>query len=396
MMRYCFDYTENGLTERKGMKEYMIKLFVLTGKEIWRKKYVYFLMSLELVLIAILFLLFSGKLEGAVKSYKICNAFEGKNAYYFGKYVFFEKDVENIASGVKIEKVPKFYYDLENAGECIAYGYDDYMMKICHYPMSEGIWFDQYEGTNIPVISLDKTIKCGEIISLSNGQKLEVIGYLDQDSYIINFHGMSSDGQGTLDQIVSHPDAQLIVPYQSSKFTEISKGNIEENFDTGNFILLIDNPAKEKKIVKKFKEYGRISSISVMEQNYKKDLRAEFIINGILLTVFFIVCVVGLIGYNEVRLEENRRRMKIYRLNGAKKMYFMISECMINIIILTVSFLLFLLAYDKMDIASFLNSQLAIVNRQQFVITLVALGGMIFLSSFPLVKRLYQEEGIKF
>lgn len=367
-----------------------IKLVLLSFKDVWKNKAAYFLFSFELVLVGIMAMTLFGKLLGTILSKDLCYAFEGKNMYYFAKYEYIQKDISNIIDAdllrnTEIISLP-IYSISDGQDEISAYGYNDLLISLCHYKMTEGIWFDEYQGNYIPVISLDEHYKVGDQILINNAQ-MEVIGYMDQNAYLLNFHASSSDGEGSLDQFVSHPDHQIIVPRQNQQFASLEH-EIELVGGKENHMIFLHDNCDGERLLEQCKDYGSVSSYSEMRRNYEINNQYDFMVNGIVLLIFVLVSITGIVGYNEIRLEINRQRILVYQLNGAKTFYLFFMELIKNLVLLSVSYLLFCLAYRVLGVGRILRDGLAIMNVQTFIGTLLFLGLIILISSVGAYRRL--------
>ncbi len=374
-----------------------IKLILLSFKDVWRNKTAYLLFSFELVLVGIVAMTLFGKLAGTILSKDLCYAFEGKNMYYFAKYEYIQKDLSEIIDtdllqNIEIISLP-VYSISDGQEEISAYGYNDLLLSICQYKMTKGIWFDEYQGNHIPVISLDDHYRVGDRIPMKDNTQMEVIGYMDQNAYLLNFHASSSDGEGSLDQFVSHPDNQLIVPRQNKQFASIEH-EMEVVGGAGNHMILLQNNSDRERLLKQCKQYGTVSSYSEMRQNYELTNQYDYTVNGIVLLIFILVSTTGIIGYHEIRLEMNRQRILVYQLNGAKTFCLLIMEVIKNLVLLIISYLLFYLVYRKLGLERILREGLALINFQTFVGTLLFLGLIILISSLGAYRRLLKMNWI--
>lgn len=374
-----------------------IKLVLLSFKDVWRNKTAYLLFSFELVLVGIMAMTLFGKLAGTMLSKDLCYAFEGKNMYYLAKYEFIQKEFSemidaDLLQNIEIISLP-VYSISDGQEEISAYGYNDLLLSLCKYKMTQGIWFDEYQGNHIPVISLDERYRVGDQITIKENIPMEVIGYMNQNAYLLNFHASSSDGEGSLDQFVSHPDYQLIVPRQNKQFASIEH-EIEVVGGEGNHMIFLQNNSDRERLLKQCKEYGTISSYSEMRQNYEAMNQYDYTVNGIVLLIFILVSTTGIIGYHEIRLEMNRQRILVYQLNGAKTLYFIFMEVVKNLVLLIISYLLFYLAYRVLGLGRILKEGLALINFHTFVGTLLFLGVIILLSSLGAYRRLLKMHWI--
>lgn len=368
-----------------------IKLTLLSLQEIWKNKIVYLLFSFELILVSIMAISLLGKLIGVVSSKDLCYAFEDKNMYYYAKYDYIQKDLTDILDAEILQNMDMIslpLYSIHCKQDTVsAYGYDDALLPLCHYKMSEGIWFHEYKGENIPVISMDEHYAVGDKILLDDNHQMEVIGFMNQESYIINFHASSGNGESSLDQFISHPDVQMIVACQSRQFASV-KDMVELIGGENNRMIFLHDTSYEEKMRRACKDYGAISSFSEMKQNYEENNRYEFMVNGIVLLIFVIVSITGMVGYNEIRMEINRQRILIYQLNGTKIIHLLWMEWIKNLVLFLCSYLLFYVVYRATGVGAVLESSLAVINYQTFAGILLFLGMVILISSLSVYHRL--------
>ena len=57
----------------------------------------------------------------------------------------------------------------------------------------------------------------------------------------------------------------------------------------------------KSKLLKECHDYGAMTDVSVMKNNYDTDIKNDFIMNGTILVVFTILSITGLIGFNGIQ-----------------------------------------------------------------------------------------------
>ena len=139
----------------------MMKLIILAGKDVWKHRWAYVVLSIELILVEILLLSFASKLQGVHESRKVCNAFNDQNMYYYTQYSYTNQSLKEILSKdvldeVEITEMPLMAIADSKGKEYVACGYTDSLMEACQYDLTKGKWLSDYKGKNIPAISTDK------------------------------------------------------------------------------------------------------------------------------------------------------------------------------------------------------------------------------------------------
>ena len=373
-----------------------IKLIILAEKDIWKHKWEYALLIFELVLVAILLLSFGSKLQGVYESSELCNAFNDQKMYYYTKYQYTKGSLEDYLSKdvfEKIETVKMPFMELKDTenNKYAACGYMDLLMGVCNYQVKEGKWFSGYNGTKIPAVSTDRNIpvgKCIEIQSDGESCQIEVIGQIDQRSYVLNFHGGSSNNGSRLSEFVSHPDSSLIVPYESEKLNCIPE-NLTDNLQFCNQeMIFVEDESVTKKFFDECSDFGAITDVKTMRSNYYTDIKNDFIVNGTVLFVFAFLSITGLIGFNGIQCAKNEKNYLIYIFSGGKNRDFVIIEVLKNLTVILLSFIIFMLLYRKMHIFDYSVNELNRISWQMILIVFIALSVICVTTSLWYIKKI--------
>lgn len=376
-----------------------MKICILSIRIIWKNKWSYLLLLFELVLVAVIFLSICSKLQGTISSWEVVNTFSGENMYYYSQNSYTDKSLQDILRKDTLEKlqiidIPYiFFRDRKNRGFS-ALGYCDSIISVSQFKLSEGVWFHKYKGKNIPVISADSDYQTGDMIELKrNGKicKLEVIGCMDRNAYILNFHGSSSFEMGHLDSLVSHPDVQLIVPYYSNKYLSVSEQYLDYCESSISKIVLIPDEDTAKQFIDQCREYGSISSIETMEKNYNNKLRDDFIVNGVVFIVFVILSIVGLVGFNGIQSAIYEKSYIIYYLLGCTHSQCVKIEVLKNILMLGISYIIVWVIREKSDIFAYSVRDLAVIDRKTIALTFLFLFLICFTTTIGYIKKLARK-----
>ena len=345
------------------------KLSWLALKDMWKHKVAYIVLIVELILMEGLILSFGARWKGIHDSRQICQVFQGENVYYFNQYLFANKDLYEIVGKdmkekIDIVQIPNMELSGSDGSLYTALGYDDNLLQRINIKLQEGIWLNEYEGNNIPAITTDKHLQIGQCITIAGQEKdrtIEIIGRISNNSYILNFCGGASNGDSSLKDIISHPDMQLILPYDSRKLGSITEADVESfEISAGQVAILKDNSIKEE-FAEKCKQYGALSDIRQMTDNYNEITKNESVLSGIISLVFIIISVVGLVGFNGVQSAKNEKKYLIYYFSGGSNRNFVFIEVLKNLAMTVIAYGIFYLLYRKTNLIQL--DSMSIVSR---------------------------------
>ena len=270
---------------------------------------------------------FLGKLQYIMRSSGIADTFHDCEAYYYFPYSFTSTSnhAEKILaeSGIKQIRCSNYAQVLVRTGRsyATALGYDDTLIDYVNIKLSDGIWFSEYTGSEIPLVGLDTLYHTGQQLELTDnagmGHQAVVIGTVSPDTYILTFERSSNPEIASLNFFVSVPHMNFIAPYDSSRFP-----HLDDSFDlsreiTGNAvrtgqILLPDTASDYETLRKIFRDYGSLSNLRDMLTNYRAEIRFDLLINGIVLGMFALMTAAGIGGINGIQSRLNRRNYIIY------------------------------------------------------------------------------------
>lgn len=379
-----------------------LKFAILSGKDIWKHKWAYVLLIFQLILVEILLLSFGSRLQGVYESRKLCNAFNGENMYYYTQYQYTKNTLDNILSKeildkIEIVEMPLMAISEENGTDYVACGYMDRVIEACEYDLTEGKWFSEYEGSNIPAISTDPDIRVGTSFSVGRGENscvVEIIGYLDADSYVLYFCGGSSSGLGGLDQFVSHPSFQLILPYQSQKWNSITEKATDYMEVCNQSMLFVSDSDVVERLLEESHDYGAVTDINTMKHNYDTDIKNDFILNGTILLVFAILSITGLIGFHGIQSAKHEREYLIYYFLGGKNRDFVVIEILKNGVVFVMSFGIFMFLFRKMDLFTYSQNELQRISWQAIVGVFLVISLICVTTSLWYIRRLAHTQWI--
>lgn len=376
-----------------------MKICFLTLRTMWKNKWSYLLLVFELAICSVLFLIMSSNVQGIWSSRKVVNAFRGENMYYYAMYSYIDKSLEDIVSKdifekIQIAEIPSLWLTVNKDYGYSAYGYSDIVIRASDFDLADGIWFDAYHGEYIPAISADPALPTGSIIEVPEEKavyKLEVIGSLSRNSYILNFSaGASSEDALGLDNFVSHPNKQLIIPYKGTQYQSVLEEFIDNESEFSYMIFVPDEHTAEQ-LKEQIRDYGSWSSLEMMEKNYKEDVRDQLLLNGIILIVFSILSIAGIIGFHGIQSALQEKQYIIYYLSGCTRRQCVVMEILKNAILLGVSFIIVMFLQTKMDIFEYDHKNFMLVDEKTIIIMFLFLFFICFMTSIGYIIKLSRK-----
>lgn len=344
-------------------------------------------LMIQIAVTILIFLGFIGKLQYISSKSDIAETFNSSKALYYTPFSFTSQDItaekiieDNSLDILEIGCVNHMYIS-SNDNLYLCLGYSDAIIERCNLKLSSGKWFDEYDKTDaIPIISLNNSFSLNDTLMLedNNGKKYEavVIGSISPDDYVIEFNHSGSKNVMSIEFFAQKPQSAFIVPYNSKKLPTVT-----DDFDYKR--LIDDSPGfvgellfcKEKSdnvtIEKAFSEYGEITDIDQMIENYKRDIKFDFISNGIILLVFTLLTAAGIGGINGMQSRLDRKNYIIYYMLGMNKKECAAIEFLRTFSIAAVGFFIALFLYNIPSIRKMLYSNEIIINISTFVLSFI-------------------------
>lgn len=387
----------------------MNRVFILTVRMINKDRWSYVLLVFELVLTSIIFLPFIGKLQAEMATKDIVNVFNDCNACYFNPYEFFDVEKNDIkkmiqeegCSNLELGEISDISLKTGDGERLIAYGYNDTIIDFVTLSLSQGSWFGKHEkGEYIPIISINSKLKMNEVIEFTNVDntskvKGKVIGVMNREEYVMTFNSGGSNDFARLSNFISAPEADIIVPYQCKNYISFSKKNIEEfRCQTGKILITKEKKSLDK-IIKICHQYGSVSKISKMKENYQRDQRDFYITNGVVLAVFSLLSLAGIGGFNGIQSILHERLFTIYYMLGLSKKRCMMMEGLRTFLLLVVSFGSVLILFYLLKFNQVFNADEYRINGITFGIVFLYLCLICLISSVGYVEKLARKNLIQ-
>lgn len=330
-----------------------MKLFIVTARMMKKRRKTILLLMAEMILSSVVMASLVGQMLFIHKSSRIVNAFNGFDCYYFTPHFYYDPDFyigdylsDEEKASTELGTTHIMSVKTEQHGLRHAVGYTDFVIDRACVEMEEGDWFNTADCSNIPLVAVGDEYKTGEQVTFENGSTGTIIGTVRKDSYIISFTHSGSSGNASLSDFISLPsEAGFIVPYQSEHYQSLPEEVIEHDMANFSQIVYIRNPDMKSRVTGTLKQYGYISSIEEMENNFNEENRDYFITNGIIFFIFMILTVVGIGGINGIWRVEDEHAYTVMYILGLDTKKCMVIEALKTFTVVGISYLFFLAVY---------------------------------------------------
>lgn len=328
-----------------------MKIVLIAIKLAKKRKMSLFLLTAEIIISSIVLLSSISEIIYIQNSYKIADNFEGKECYYYSSYDYYTPDFnvieyleDDIKNNIQTGEVKDCYIECDNGAVISALGYNDFIIDRINVELSSGVWFDRRNTKNIPIIAIGDNFKVGQTINIHDDIVAEVIGTISRDAYLLTFEGAGSTGYTSLDNILSTASGRsFIVPYHTEKYTGFPDGDYIKAMGCLGTIVKVKNPEMLSDVKSKLREYGDVSSVEEMQNNYKTENREVLFINITMTIVFLIITFVGIYAINGIQSIKNERNYTIMHILGLSQMKCMIIEAINTFAVIGIAYIVFLL-----------------------------------------------------
>lgn len=324
-----------------------------------KQKKGYLLLSFEIVLTAIILLSFIGKMQYSFSTKNVTDTFKGSNSFYFTGFSFYKSDEyplkkilnEKADFKFKLGEVTDIYFKDDNNNTIYAYGYNDLLIEYTNLQLEEGMWLNQQQNKNeIPVIALNDKYQVGDVIQIPSQTSKDIysariIGKIVKNSYILSFQSGASNDFANVDNFVTPAYADIIIPYESDNTMSIPEDVCEYTDKQSGTIIMVGDNSVYDEVYQICNNYGNISNISIMVENYTNNMRDYYLTNGIILIVFTILTLVGIGGFNGIQSILFERVYTVYYMLGLSKLRCVIIEVMKIVILLILNYSIIILLY---------------------------------------------------
>lgn len=345
------------------------------------------ILILQIAITVIIFIGFIGRVQYILSTKTVANTFSKSNALYYYPFSFTNSELtmEHIIqeNDLKIQNIGEANYILVNCDEELlsVVGYNDTLIDFADLKLSSGRWFDEkIDRTTIPLISTTNDYSVNDKIIIKDrfGESHDaiVIGNIDPDAYVLAFNKSASKSIISIDFFVSKPYSHFIAPYNSELFSSLSEqfdmiSELEMPKTTLGKIIFYNKTDDIESIAKGLEKYGTIADIDQMIINYKKDVKFNLLINGIILAVFAILTATGIGGINGLQSRLDRRNYIIYYMLGMNQKQCALTELLRSFSIVTLGFICAIFLYLIPAIKEFLYSSEIIINTLNFLLAFI-------------------------
>ena len=325
-----------------------MKLLAIVYSMLKQRKWSLFLLMGEIIISSLLFVSMAGELVALWKSAGIVNVFQNTNSYYFTPFTYYSPEfkienylTEDEKAGARIAEIHDIVFKLESGEICSAIAYDSVMISNILVDIESGRWFskEDEEDEKLVAIAVGDFYEVGDVLQLENDMEVRIIGTVSKSAYIVRMMNSSSSGNASLAALVSQAFvADFIFLYETD--------NAFENVICESSCLIeVNDLTVENDILLNLEQFGDITSISQMKENYMRDTRDYFIINGILLCIFSFLTIVGILGNNGIWYIKNQKKYVVYYMLGLSNRKCKVLEALETSFVIGVSYMIFAILY---------------------------------------------------
>lgn len=301
-----------------------VKLWI---RQIIKNKGYYIFLTAEVVIVLLILVSMIGKLQAMYATNEIGNAVVDKNVYAFSEYDYYREnttEVDKCLDKYHVINLPTCFLGMTLNGEEISMlGYSEKLFDVYSPKLEDGEWIDSTkEYEYIPVIVSGDKYQVGECFETKDPQlTFQVVGIISPEEYVLLTGVGGTTGYASLSEVFYKISSDFIVPCDCEHLKCVWKEQIDARAEwSGRLILLPDELAnREEEIVKEINQYGYITNVKKMSENYNASNREFCIVNGIVLFVFSMITLAGVGGINNMVEIKNEKRMTIYYMYGFTK-----------------------------------------------------------------------------
>ena len=352
-------------TIMKGLK---MKILNMTYKMLKRDVKYFLLIVFEVIVVSIIFMSLIGKMQVIKLNSNFEDELNVNDGYYFTRYDYFDQDSEKIQeifveNRIKQLKIYDVYLQCGNQN-IYAYGYTEELLNNYKCKVKKGKWFETKKYEYIPAIGIEGLYKLGDEFYCEN-KKIVIIGIVDKNQFVMNFGRSASSGRASVSNLLQKMQVGIIVPYECTNMSCLENKDVVDSVEQMSEIILPDERlTKEQKNI--INEYGDLTKLNKMVDNYKCENRDFFVTHIIIFIIFILITLAGTGGINCMLEIKNEKRITIYYMYGLTKVQCMLIQELRTVMTMIIGYIGFVFTYFIWIKKIFANEYI-LVNAQTFI-----------------------------
>ena len=322
-------------------------------QQIVKNKGYYIFLTAEVVIVLLILVSMIGKLQAMYATKELGNAVVDKNVYAFSEYGYYEDDtteVEKCFDKYNVINLSTCFLWMTLNGEGISMiAYSEELFDVYSPELEEGDWIQSTkEYEYIPVIAAGDKYQVGECFQTEDPQlTFQVVGIISPEEYVLLTQVGGTTGYANLSEVFYKMTFDFIVPCYCEHLNCVRKEQVDSRGEWWSRLLLLPEELadREEEIVEEINQYGYITNVKKMSENYNASNREFCIVNGIVLFVFSVITLAGVGGINNMVELKNEKRMTIYYMYGFTKRKCMLYTYLSTIIPLVLGECIFIFLY---------------------------------------------------
>ena len=334
-----------------------MKIFLISLKMLWRRKFASILLIVEVVLSVIVFSQMMVYILDLYNNRKAVNELPQEDVLLLTSFEYTDIDdlMDKLNSSYKTVDIGTGYtgYAYYGGNTVNLTAYNDALMDIYTPSLKEGTWLSEAgqdpEGS-LPVVATSglglQAGDCADITIMGRQYHIYVCGVLAGPAGYLFPSSYASSELFSADLLISHKEGFIM---RAGDFPQVSDVFGMMDFTKYRQLLFIRNQQgmSENEIMRfreEFSRYGEITDMNEMVKLFYKNSSDMIQGGAIFFIVFFVLAVLGLISNYLVQLGRNRKVFTIYYLNGMKWETCAIIESVRTVILVVLTMLVSILA----------------------------------------------------
>ena len=319
----------------------------------WSEKLIRFYMIVSILLIIITSNILFALLREEYTLNKISNGCDFDQAVYFSrstsvpyaeKGTKYDMKVDGLLKEIEknafsIGKITYLYTYIEAVEEnAFLLDYNETVIKHLKFPLSKGRWFRE-DACNEAILSYKykKRYDIGDrvplVITDASGRhelEVEVIGFLDQSDYMMNF---TSSGYVDMGALIGQEKSAII----TSGLKDVNGQACEPGDNSG--VLIFGPITQNNGYYEKLMEFGAVTTMDEVAENYQENVKKRLYNLIGINAVLFVLAFSGLGSMNFISLYTKRKEYGVYFICGLSRKMVAFMTAIADLVIMAFAFI---------------------------------------------------------
>jgi hypothetical protein len=275
--------------------------------------------------------------------------------------------------------------------------YNDVIAENIRLPLSRGIWFDEYNGSEVPIIinyryAKEYSIESNDMIDIrleytdseilsDESVRCEVIGIMDKMGYYLSF---SAAGNYLMWNNLLKQNESVAI---------IMSDEIQGQIQSGRMIFLEDLDNDSHQILDSLDDRTYITSVEQITENSKKVLYDKLETQIAMWFLVFALSLASLMSNNMMEKIFEEKEFTVYYMLGLDWKKCIAIEILRSVLQIVISFII---AFVLLGLTHGENNyKTIIIDQYNYLISIIAVAVVYIFSSFWTLRELYKTDPIE-